>query len=45
MEDFGSVPLQRLLVPEALLKRRLEFLRAEYDRAHAPATPREEADS
>ena len=26
-----------LLVPETLLKRRLEFLRAEYDRQHAPA--------
>ncbi len=25
-----------LLVPEALLKRRLEFLRGEYDREHAP---------
>jgi NADH-quinone oxidoreductase subunit I len=25
-----------LLVPEALLKRRLDFLRAEYDRKHAP---------
>jgi NADH-quinone oxidoreductase subunit I len=29
-----------LLVPENLLKRRLEFLRAEYDRTHAPARPR-----
>jgi len=27
---------ERLLVPEALLKRRLEFLRGEYDREHAP---------
>ena len=26
-----------LLVPEALLKRRLDFLRAEYDREHQPA--------
>jgi NADH-quinone oxidoreductase subunit I len=26
-----------LLVPEGLLKRRLEFLRAEYERTHAPA--------
>ncbi len=26
-----------LLVPERLLKRRLDFLRAEYDREHAPA--------
>jgi len=26
----------KLLVPEALLKRRLEFLRAEYEREHAP---------
>ena len=25
-----------LLVPESLLKRRLEFIRAEYDRQHAP---------
>jgi NADH-quinone oxidoreductase subunit I len=30
---------QRLLVPEALLKRRLEFLRGEYDREHAPPVP------
>ena len=30
---------ERLLVPEALLKRRLEFLRGEYDRAEAPAGP------
>jgi NADH-quinone oxidoreductase subunit I len=28
---------EQLLVPEAQLKRRLEFLRAEYDRVHAPA--------
>jgi hypothetical protein len=27
----------QLLVPEALLKRRLEFLRAEYERDHVPA--------
>jgi NADH-quinone oxidoreductase subunit I len=27
----------QLLVPEVQLKRRLEFLRAEYDRVHAPA--------
>jgi hypothetical protein len=27
---------EKLLVPEPLLKRRLEFLRAEYDRDHAP---------
>jgi NADH-quinone oxidoreductase subunit I len=26
----------KLLVPEALLKRRLDFLRAEYEREHAP---------
>jgi hypothetical protein len=26
---------QDLLVPESLLKRRLEFLRSEYDRSHA----------
>jgi NADH-quinone oxidoreductase subunit I len=31
---------QDLLVPEPLLKRRLEFLRAEYDRTHAPVEPR-----
>jgi NADH-quinone oxidoreductase subunit I len=30
---------QQLLVPEHLLKRRLEFLRGEYDRQHAPARP------
>jgi len=29
-----------LLVPEALLKRRLEFLRGEYDRQHAPIEKR-----
>jgi NADH-quinone oxidoreductase subunit I len=28
---------EKLLVPEAMLKRRLDFLRAEYDRAHAPS--------
>jgi NADH-quinone oxidoreductase subunit I len=34
----------QLLVPDALLKRRLEFLRAEYDRTHAPvARPAEDA--
>jgi NADH-quinone oxidoreductase subunit I len=32
---------EKLLVPESLLKRRLDFLRAEYDRAHA-ATPKSE---
>jgi NADH-quinone oxidoreductase subunit I len=31
---------ERLLVPEPLLKRRLEFLRSEYDREHAPAERR-----
>jgi NADH-quinone oxidoreductase subunit I len=31
---------EQLLVPEPLLKRRLEFLRAEYDRQHAPRSPR-----
>jgi NADH-quinone oxidoreductase subunit I len=31
---------EQLLVPESLLKRRLEFLRAEYDRTHeAPSQP------
>jgi NADH-quinone oxidoreductase subunit I len=30
---------QSLLVPEHLLKRRLEFLRSEYDREHAPVRP------
>ena len=31
---------EQLLVPESLLKRRLEFLRAEYDRTHeAPSRP------
>ncbi len=29
-----------LLVPDTLLKRRLEFLRGEYDREHVVATPR-----
>jgi NADH-quinone oxidoreductase subunit I len=33
---------EKLLVPESLLKRRLDFLRAEYDRAHAPS-PKSEA--
>jgi NADH-quinone oxidoreductase subunit I len=33
---------EQLLVPEAMLKRRLDFLRAEYDRAHA-AAPKAEA--
>jgi NADH-quinone oxidoreductase subunit I len=28
---------EQLLVPEKQLERRLEFLRAEYDRVHAPA--------
>ena len=28
---------EKLLVPESMLKRRLDFLRAEYDRAHAPS--------
>ena len=32
---------ERLLVPESLLKRRLEFLRGEYDREHAPPRPAE----
>jgi NADH-quinone oxidoreductase subunit I len=31
---------QELLVPETLLKRRLEFIREEYDRAHAAPPPR-----
>ena len=35
---------ERLLVPESLLKRRLEFLRGEYDREHAPPS-REKAPS
>lgn len=30
---------EHLLVPEPLLKRRLDFLRAEYDRAHAAKDP------
>jgi NADH-quinone oxidoreductase subunit I len=29
----------KLLVPEPMLKRRLEFLRGEYDREHAPKRP------
>jgi hypothetical protein len=28
---------KELLVPDTLLKRRLDFLRAEYDRQHVPA--------
>lgn len=32
---------QKLLVPEPLLKRRLDFLRAEYDREHESPGPRE----
>jgi NADH-quinone oxidoreductase subunit I len=37
--DRGSMVYDKdnLLVPEALLKRRLDFLRGEYDREHAPA--------
>ena len=31
---------ERLLVPEELLKRRLEFLRGEYDPEHAPEKDR-----
>jgi NADH-quinone oxidoreductase subunit I len=36
--DRGSMVYakEQLLVPEPLLKRRLEFLRGEYDREHAP---------
>ena len=36
--DRGSMlyTKEQLLVPETLLKRRLEFLRGEYDRQHAP---------
>jgi len=33
---------EQLLVPEPLLKRRLEFLRSEYDRTHAPAAGKAE---
>ncbi len=32
---------EQLLVPESLLKRRLDFLRGEYDRAHAAADKRD----
>jgi NADH-quinone oxidoreductase subunit I len=31
---------ERLLVPEALLKRRLDFLRSEYGRQHERPAPR-----
>ena len=31
---------ERLLVPESLLKRRLEFLRGEYDRQGVPVVER-----
>ncbi len=34
---------EKLLVPEALLKRRLDFLRAEYDRQHGAAPQRRDA--
>jgi NADH-quinone oxidoreductase subunit I len=39
--DRGSMLYDKsaLLVPGSLLKRRLEFLRAEYDRKHAPPRP------
>jgi NADH-quinone oxidoreductase subunit I len=30
---------EQLLVPEHLLKRRLDFLRSEYDRVNRPAEP------
>jgi len=33
---------EQLLVPGELLKRRLQFLRAEYDRTHAPLEPHDE---
>jgi hypothetical protein len=33
---------KQLLVPETLLKRRLEFLRSEYDRTHAPVAGKAE---
>jgi NADH-quinone oxidoreductase subunit I len=40
--DRGSMHFHKkeLLVPEALLKRRLEFIRGDYDRVHAPAARR-----
>jgi hypothetical protein len=40
--DRGSMlyDKERLLVPETLLKRRLGFLRAEYDRENAPGPRR-----
>ena len=33
---------EALLVPEHLLKRRLDFLRSEYDREHSPTESRED---
>lgn len=40
--DRGSLHFHKadLLVPEPMLKRRLEFIRGEYDRAHAAPVPR-----
>ena len=42
--DRGQLVFEKeqLLVPEALLERRLGFLRAEYDRTHAPAARKAE---
>jgi NADH-quinone oxidoreductase subunit I len=39
--DRGSMHFHKknLLVPEALLKRRLDFIRGDYDREHAPTPP------
>lgn len=36
---------EQLLVPEPLLKRRLDFLRGEYEREHEPRKPRTESQS
>jgi hypothetical protein len=36
---------EQLLVPEPLLKRRLDFLRGEYDRDHEPRKPKAESES
>ena len=46
MEDHGSPGLIRLVekLPEALLARRLEFLRSEYDRDSTPAPAGREED-
>jgi len=43
--DAMNFRKEDLLVPEPLLKRRLDFLRREYDREHAPPRRRADAES